>query len=79
MSQLMKAWPHAAKTMSLDHKSKGVRLEWGNRILVPKYRETPAASWTELTMQQGAILRSILHRTIMKAEGCRPLQGCLFN
>ena len=79
MLRLMGVWSPAATVMGIDHKSRGARLAWGNRILVPKYRETPAESWTALTMQQGAILKSMLRRTILREERPLSLQGCLFG
>ena len=83
LTQLMRMWPRVAKLQGLGPKDDEARRNWGNAILVPKFRPVPAASWKDLTMQQAAILRSIMGRLIVQMDGppLTPLgiQGRLFE
>jgi hypothetical protein len=77
--RLMRLWPRASWIFGLDPDDRAARLAWGNGILVPRFRERPAGSWTALTMRQGAILRGVLGKAICREERGLPAQGSLFG
>ena len=65
--RLLKAWDEGHALVGLGHE-KEHRLAWGNRVLVPRYRNGPVDSWKALTMRQGAVLRGVLHGRMARAE-----------